>query len=342
MDRQKAMDIMSGRRSGPCASVVRVGLTLAAAPYSFAMRLRRRAYHRGLLNCRRADVPVISIGNITTGGTGKTPMVAWVVERLKEAGGKPAILIRGYKAVAGKGDEAELLRQLTDVPVIMNPDRVAGAAAAVAGGADAVVMDDGFQHLALRRDLDIVLIDATNPFGYGHCLPRGLLREPVSALTDADAVVITRSDEIETPQLGELRHRLGNLAPSASLHIAVHRPAGLIDQAGVELPSDSLRGRRVCALCGIGNPESFSRSLERLGADIVSMCVFDDHVAYTSAKINAIRNACRNGRAEMMVTTEKDYVKLEGVSLQAPLWRLAVVMDVVEGEQQLIDKIKNL
>jgi len=336
------MDILSGRRRGLCASVVRAGLSSAAVPYSAAMRLRRWAYRRGLLNRRRADAPVISVGNITTGGTGKTPMVAWVVQHLKGASRTPAVLIRGYKAVEGQSDEAELLRQLTHVPVIINPDRVAGAREAVARGADVLVMDDGFQHLALRRDLNIVLIDATNPFGYGRCLPRGLLREPVAALTDADAVVITRSDEVESPRLEELRRRLDNLAPNASFHAAVHQPVGLIDEAGAKLPPDALNRRRVCALCGIGNPESFARTLERLGADIVSRCVFDDHVAYTPARIDAIRHACRDGRAELLVTTEKDFVKLAGVSLPVPLWRLAVVMNIVEGEQQLIDRIKNL
>ena len=175
-------EIMSGRRRGAGASLLRAALATVAGPYAGTMWLRRWMYRRALLPSRRAKVPVICIGNITTGGTGKTPMVAWVVGRLKAAGCNPAILTRGYRPAAGQSDEAELLKHLCDAPVVINGDRPAGAAQAVAGGADVLVMDDGFQHRRLRRDMDVVLIDATNPFGYGHCLPRGLLREGPSAL----------------------------------------------------------------------------------------------------------------------------------------------------------------
>ncbi|MFW6062423.1 MAG: tetraacyldisaccharide 4'-kinase, partial [Planctomycetota bacterium] len=222
MDQQSVIEIMSGQRSGAKARVTRGLLHAASMPYAVAMRARRRAYRAGLLGSVGVDVPVICVGNLTAGGTGKTPMVAWVIRELDAAGKTPAVLSRGYKAVDGQSDEAELLKAVCRVPVVMDPDRVAGARRAIEGGADVLVMDDGFQHRRLRRDLDIVLIDATNPFGFDHVLPRGLLREPPSALRYAGAVVVTRSDMISAEQLDALLERLAALAPGATLHTAVH------------------------------------------------------------------------------------------------------------------------
>ena len=177
MNEQKVRDILSGRQTGPVAALLRATLSAASVPYAAAMRVRRDAYRRGVLASHAAGVPVICVGNVTTGGTGKTPMVAWVVRRLLENGFAPAILTRGYKSSAGQSDEAELLRRSlpASVPIVVNGNRLAGAQAARQQGANVLVMDDGFQHHRLRRDLDIVLIDATNPFGFGRCLPRGLL-----------------------------------------------------------------------------------------------------------------------------------------------------------------------
>ncbi len=310
---------------------------ILASPYASLVRLRRWAYRRGIRKSHPAGVPVICVGNITVGGTGKTPMVAWAVGRLKEAGRKPAILTRGYKAIDGKSDEAELLRQSTGVPVIINPDRVAGAQKAIAGGADVLVMDDGFQHMRLRRDLDIVLIDATRPFGGGACLPIGRLREPLTALSDADAIVITRSDAVTPEQLQDLRNRLVRFAPDASIHTAIHKPVKIIDEKGDELPPDALSGRKVCAFAGLGNPDAFFATLTDIGARIAEKVSFSDHAAYDSAAIERVSNA--NAEAEVLVTTEKDYVKLAEFSLERPVWRLVVEMRITEGEQTLVEMI---
>jgi len=310
--------------------------TVLGAPYAGVMRLRRWAYHRGVLRSASAGVPVISVGNLTMGGTGKTPMVAWVVQRLKEAGRTPAILIRGYKAVAGRSDEAELLKSLTGVEVVVNPDRIAGAATAVAGGADVLVMDDGFQHMRLRRDLNIVLIDATRPFGGGSCLPCGRLREGFSALRDADSIVLTRSDRVEEVAMQSLRSRLGKLAPKASLHTARHRPTRWIDETGAEHSPDALAGRKVLAFCGIGNPGAFRATVEELGADCAGFRDLGDHVAYDAGRLAAICQSADDVGADLLVTTEKDYVKLEGMTLERPVWRLAVEMDITDGRDALV------
>ncbi len=310
---------------------------ILASPYAGLMRLRRWAYRCGIRKSCPVDVPVICAGNITVGGTGKTPMVAWVVERLKGAGRKPAILTRGYKAIGGKSDEAELLKQSTGVPVIINPDRVAGAQKAITGGADVLVMDDGFQHLRLRRDLDIVLIDATRPFGGGACLPIGRLREPPSVLSDADAIVITRSDAVSTEELDNLRNRLVRFAPNASIHTAIHKPVKIIDENGDELPPDALIGRKVCAFAGLGNPDAFFATLTDIGARIAEKVSFGDHVAYDSAAIERISSA--SAEAEVLITTEKDYVKLAEFSPARPVWRLVVEMRITDGERTLVEKI---
>lgn len=320
--------------SGGCP----VGKVLGA-PYAGVMRLRRWAYHRGLLRSASAGVSVISVGNLTMGGTGKTPMVAWVVERLKEAGRTPAILIRGYKAVAGRSDEADLLKSLTGVEVVVNPDRIAGAATAVAGGADVLVMDDGFQHMRLRRDLNIVLVDATRPFGGGSCLPFGRLREGFSALRDVDSIVITRSDVVVPEAVAALREVLTKFAPQASMHQAMHKPVKVVDDQGAEHPPESLAGRKPFVFCGIGNPEGFLATVCGLEAEPVGQRVLKDHVAYTPKLLENMYKVADEQGAEMLLTTEKDYVKLAGMKLERPVWRLAAEMDVTDGRDSLVEKI---
>ncbi len=309
-----------------------------ASPYAGLMRLRRWAYRKGIRKSQAVDVPVICVGNITVGGTGKTPMVAWVVEQLKKAGRKPAILTRGYKAVGGRSDEAELLKRLTGVPVVINPDRASGAKKAIADGADVLVMDDGFQHMRLRRDLDIVLIDATRPFGGGVCLPIGRLREPLTALRDAHAIIITRSDTAPAEELNNLRNRLARLAPQASIHTAVHKPVKLIDENGAESPPDALAGRKVCAFCGIGNPKGFFATLSDAGARIVKTIAFSDHSLYNSSALERISSASTD--AEVLITTTKDRVRIDNpASFPLPLWTLEVEMRIIEGEQSLVEMI---
>jgi len=340
MDQQKAMDILSGRRRGAGASVLRAALSAAAVPYSGAMRIRRWAYRKGLLRSHQADAAVICVGNLTTGGTGKTPMVAWVVDRLKEARRFPAVLTRGYGAVEGRSDEAELLRKLCDVEVIVDADRVAGARAAVAGGADVCVMDDGFQHRRLRRDLDIVLVDAELPCGYGRCLPRGLLREPATALRDAGAVVITRSDRVGSERLAELREMLAPLAPGAAMATAAHKPTAVIDEDARAQPLEALAGRKVFAFCGIARPGQFFDTLAGLHARPVGRLALADHVAYTPAVCERIAAAARRAEAPLLVTTQKDRVKLEGAALPGTLWTLAMEMDVLDGRAELIETLE--
>lgn len=339
MNERQIRNLMKGRRAGIASAALWAAGKVLGAPYAAAMRLRRVSYRAGVLRRRAAGVPVISVGNITMGGTGKTPMVAWVVRELVAAGAAPAVLTRGYKAVAGRSDEAQLLRRLTGVEVVVDADRVAGAAEALAGGADVLVMDDGFQHMRLRRDLNVVLVDATLPLGGGCCPPLGRLREPPSALRDADAVVVTRCD-IAMPELvAVLREHLADLAPRASLHLSVHRPVRLVDAEGAAQPCEALAGRKVLVFCGLGNGRAFLATVVGLKAEAVGFCQMRDHVEYTPTLLKKLSRLADRLSAELLVTTEKDYVKLRELPLDRPVWQVAVELAVTEGRQQLREKV---
>ena len=333
-------NVMAGRPAGPFARAARAAGTVVSGPYAGLMRLRRWAYRRGLRRSRQAGVPVICLGNITAGGTGKTPMVAWVVRTLQERGRSPAILTRGYKAVEGRSDEAELLTELTGAPVVVDPDRVAAAKRAVEAGADVCVMDDGFQHLRLRRDLDIVLIDSTNPFAGGRCPPCGLLREGLSALRAADAIVVTRCDVVRPERLGPLEDVLRRASPAASLHRAAHRPVAVVDGDGEWLAPEAIAGRKVFVFCGIANPRAFLATVQCLGAEPVGFAPLPDHVRYTEKLVANTCDLADKQGAEVLLTTEKDYVKLVELPSPRPIWRLPVRMHITAGRDELIRKLE--
>ena len=339
MDQQRLRDIMSGRCSGPADAALRGLLRAASVPYAAGMALRRRLHQLGLLHSHAAPAPVISVGNMTTGGTGKTPLVAWVVGQLQNAGRRPAVLIRGYKANQGRSDEAELLKRLTGAVVEVDSDRLAGARRAVAAGVNVLVMDDGFQHLRLRRELDIVLVDASNPFGYGFCLPRGMLREPLRALGEAGAIVITHCELAGPEELARLKGELSRLAPAAAIALAEHEPTGLETPEGVR-PVDDLVDRKVHAFCGLGNPEGFLAMLQRYQALLVGSSVFDDHAVYDEPALSGLAAAARTSAAEVLVTTAKDRVKIADANrLPLPLWTLNVRIGIVQGEPRLLEMI---
>jgi tetraacyldisaccharide 4'-kinase len=323
--------IIGGERTGMAPAAGRGLLRGLSVPYGMLAAGRRRLYECGLLAGRSAGAPVISVGNITVGGTGKTPLVAWVVRQLRELGDVPAILSRGYRAVDGLADEPRMLAEATGAMVVVNPDRTAGARQAIADGASVCVLDDGFQHLRLRRDLDIVTIDATCPFGYRATLPRGLLREPLSALRRADAIVLTRTDQASPGALADIRLELARLAPGALLAESHMRPSRLCGFGAPPAGPDELRGRRVWAFCGLGNPEAFFRTLERQGADLAGRTAFNDHYDYTPRDLADLLARLRTAEADWLVTTAKDAVKLSDWAGKAPLRWLEVDLAFTAG-----------
>ena len=337
-----ASTAMPSRRSPLPAALCWAGPPLAGL-FIAGAALRRCAYACGLKRARRASVPVLSVGNLTAGGTGKTPAVACMVRGLKERGRRPAVVLRGYGAsMPGElNDEGrELLRQLPDVPVIANPDRLAGAAEAVRRGADVVVLDDGFQHWALARDLDLVLIDATDPWGGGHRLPWGYLREAPDALSRAHAVLLTRVDRVEAGSLDALRRRVRQLAPQVLLGTARHRVSGLRAlQPGSSAPAlDAMRGRRVFAVCGLARPEQFHLTLKESASEIAGTRSFADHHTYTADGLRSCFDEARTAQAEAVVITGKDASKWERLPMpegNLPVWVLEIEFEITEGGEDL-------
>jgi tetraacyldisaccharide 4'-kinase len=303
------------------------------------VRLRNRLYDAGLLRAARVAAPVVCVGNLSTGGTGKTPMVVHVVRELARRGRRPGVLSRGYKAAAHesadgpRGDEARMLAQLLPgVPLVQDRERVRGAALLLQRGCDAVVLDDGFQHRRLARDLDLVLVDATRPFGLPWSgdrapewlLPRGLLREPAAGLARAGACVVTRSDQVEPQRLARLEERLRDAAPGVPVVLARHRPTGLVARDGERFPLERLAGRDVELVSGIGNAAAFEATVAALGARVVEHRRFPDHHHYSAADLAGL---CRASR--VLVTTAKDAVKIEGLVPAA--FVLAIEIEIVRG-----------
>ena len=241
--------------------------------YTAAVRRRNDRYDRGDKAVHRVDGPVVSVGNLTLGGTGKTPLVAWLARWFRERNVRVAVVSRGYGAKADEeNDEArELRRLLPDVPHVQDPDRVGAARSGPGCNAQVVVLDDGFQHRRIARDLDIVLLDALEPFGFGHVFPRGTLREPVEGLWRAGVVVLSRADLLDAAGREEVWKVVQRYAPAAIRAEAVHAPRTLISADGQQTPIEAIRGQPVAAFCGIGNSAGFRHTLESCGCQIARL-----------------------------------------------------------------------
>lgn len=336
-------ELVSGRRAGVGAAIARAGLRLVETPYSLAARLRNLAFDRGWKPTLHVNVPVVSVGNITTGGTGKTPMVAWLARWFRERDVRVAIVSRGYGAQHGHlNDEGiELEQMLPDVPHVQQPDRVAGALMAIEEFASQLILlDDGFQHRRLARDFDLVLIDALEPFGYGHVLPRGLLREPLSGLSRAQAIALSRADLVDAATRERIHSTVRRYAREAVWLEAAHRPVALVNSLGETLPLVSLAEGRWGGFCGIGNPEGFRRTLAGCHCQLAFWRTFADHHAYTRDDVAGLAQWARQERLDGLVCTRKDLVKLSADRIgDAPLWALQIGLEVTQGQEQLAERL---
>lgn len=331
--------LVDGSLRGPLPAAARAALAVVAVPYGLAVAARNAAYERCLLRVTRAPVPVISVGNLTLGGTGKTPLVAWVARVLERGGRRPAVVSRGYRADRGaQSDEAaELAILLPGVPHVADRDRIAAARAAAERGADVVVLDDGFQHRRLARDLDIVAVDATDPFGAGRLFPRGLLREPLAGIARARAVVLTRAAGIDSARRADIRAALDRAGGDRAAWVeSAHRPVHLRSALGEVRPLDELRGRRVAAFAGIGNPAAFRGTLLGLGADLADFRGFPDHHPYSAADLRGLEEWVHRLGADLVVTTLKDLVKARVDKIgPAPLVALEIAIEILRGGAEL-------
>jgi tetraacyldisaccharide 4'-kinase len=332
-------DLVSGRRRGGWAGLERCGLRLAEVPYTWVVRWRNRRYDTGAAPIHRVEVPVVSVGNLTLGGTGKTPMVEWLARWFRQRGVRVTIISRGYGAEAGsRNDEAlELEEKLLDVPHLQDPDRVAAARVAVEElQCQVILLDDAFQHRRIARDLDIVLLDALEPFGFGHVFPRGALREPVAGLRRADVVALSRADMLDPQQREAVWGVVRRHAPHGAQLELAHTPRSLISSNGREEPLESLAGRPVAAFCGIGNPAGFRHTLDVCGCRVADFREFPDHHAYDRADVESLVRWADGLDVAAAVCTHKDLVKLGIDQLgRRPLWAVRVGLEFLAGREAL-------
>lgn len=340
--------LISGQQRGVLAAGGRALLHSLSFAYQGITAGRNYCFNSGLRTVTKVGVPVISVGNLTTGGTGKTPMVATMVRMLQQLDRQPGIVSRGYHADdSGTNDEKRVLEHLCPgIPHVQNPDRIAAAKEIIRRHqVDAIVLDDGFQHRRIARDLDMVLIDATNPFGYDYVLPRGLLRESVGGLRRADQVVITRSDQVSESRLAEIENRIRQLTgrPSDLLTHISFQPTGLLDIHGSATTLEQINKRRVLVMSAIGNPTGFVETCSAAGANIVASRFFPDHHHYTASDLAAVQSQAAENQVDVVLTTVKDLVKLRLLDPQSSIpiqaVEIATSFRSTEEEQRLLASV---
>jgi tetraacyldisaccharide-1-P 4'-kinase len=369
-------ELVLGRSGGPGAAAARAGLWALSGLYGGVISAYRAAYDLGLFRTVTAECRIVSVGNLTVGGTGKSTAVRWLARHFRERGARVAVLSYGYRVPhagtlpeeavtvvsdgeqilvpeAESGDEPRMLAEaLPGVPVLIGKRRQLSAAEAVRRfGAQVCVLDDAFQYWRLVKDLELVLIDARCPFGGGHLLPRGLLREPLRALRRASVVIVTNGHELLERERAALRSRLRSLNPDALLAEARHavselRPLAtdMGPAASPPLASDAsaLGGRRVLALSSLGNPEGFERTLAGLGAEVAS-ARFPDHHHYQPHELQREVERARAAGCAAIVTTEKDAVKINASWVGVfPVWVLAVELAFDHGREELEARLDRL
>ncbi len=369
---QRLLKVISKETRGKRASCLRGVLRSLSVIFYILVQLRLWLHKHRILRARTLGCQVISVGNVTVGGTGKTPIVETFARSLTEKGRKVAILSRGYKSrktplwekILKKeerlprvvsdgnrlllnsdlaGDEPYMLASnLSDVSVLVDKDRVkAGKYAIRKLGCDTLVLDDGFQYLKLENRLDIVLVDYTNPFGYGNVLPRGLLREPARNIKRAGFIFITKCPPEGAP---ELKAKLREFNPHAEISECRHTSKYLQNVYTRErMDLDALRGKKVSAISGIAVPESFESGLRKLGAEIVHSAQYADHHRYTQQEIIETINQAVEAGAEMILTTEKDAVRFPLIErYDLPIIYLRVEIEMLSGSEAFNDWIDRI
>jgi tetraacyldisaccharide 4'-kinase len=334
-------------------------LSFLSKLYGFALSIRLFLYRAGIFKSRKLKTKVISVGNVTVGGTGKTPLVIYLAEKLKEKKKRVVILTRGYKRKNKNmvdlnrenkdkfsweevGDEPFLMsRRLEDIPIMVTKHRfVSGVYAIKKYDPDVLILDDGFQHLKLQRDLDLVVVDSTNPWGNGKLLPAGILREPLSSLKRVNIFILTKTDQAS--DLAETKNTLKQYKPQAPMVDSVYRISSvedLSDQSTVD--SDALENKKALAFSGIGNPQSFENSLRQLKISVVRHRIFNDHFAYRLKDLLSLIAEAKSLGADFLVTTEKDSVRIPMINrLEVPIYVLRIDLQITSGEEMLVEKIE--
>jgi len=326
--------LASGKTSTFIGYLILSILILLSFIYYLLLILRKSFYGLGFIKKKKLSCPVISVGNITVGGTGKTPMVEYLARSLLDKGKKVVVLSRGY----GKIDDQKDDEALTDTSIIRltGSDRAKlGEVACEKHSPDVIILDDGFQHWRLQRDIDIVMIDCLNPFGNKRILPAGILRERLSSLERATAFILTHVDLVSDSQLSEITSYLAKF----NKHIikSKHEPVGFYSNEE-SLDVQSLKGKRVWGFCGIGNPVSFKLMLKKLGMELAGFSSFPDHYKYREKDINILKKEAVRAGVKYLITTMKDKVKIEYQLLDVKLYALKINLVITEGN----DKLENI
>ncbi|MEW5895703.1 MAG: tetraacyldisaccharide 4'-kinase [Candidatus Omnitrophota bacterium] len=349
------LKLVHDQKCGWAAVLPRSILRFCSWIYGLIVRGMRWAYQRRLLKSYQLGRPVISVGNVTWGGVGKTPLVELIVEMLWNSGKKPVVLIRGY--MPGKkelreaiSDEAQVLNQAFNgrVPVIVNRDRVQGALNVPANYAhDIFVLDDGFQQWRIRRDLNIVAIDSLNPFGNYSLIPRGILREPLTALKYADLIVLMKAD-LGSGHLYRVKQELKRFCPRAGIVEAVHEAENFFDlRSRKQRGLAELSGEKVMLVSGIGTPQAFEHTAKETGLNVQEHFIYPDHHCYRQEDVRKIAGQMTELGISVLVMTAKDAVKLDDELLklfpaEALLFVLKVKVRIIEGEKIFSDAIHHL
>jgi tetraacyldisaccharide 4'-kinase len=337
-------DLVSGQKTGIAATTFRTGLRLFEIPYGFIISARNFLYDKQFLPIHRFPVPIISVGNVTLGGTGKSPMVAWLCRLFLEQNLRPGLISRGYGKGTHEGNDEfmEMFHRFPTVPHLQNKDRVKAIQKLLqTEHVDLIILDDAFQHRRVARHVDIVLLDATSPFGFGHIFPRGTLRESLKGLRRADIVLLTRSNLTDEAARQNIRQQVLAINPNIVWGETVHVPTSLVplESFGNE-PIESIRSQSALAFCGIGNPEAFRHTLEQCGVRIAALIPFPDHYRYTADDVRTLVRTAKELDTDSILCTMKDLVKLQrmefaGLSLRA----VSIEIQFTAGESAVRERL---
>ena len=345
MSEANFLELISGKRKGVLSSLLRGVLWGLSFGYRAIVGFRNRLYDNSLRKAKQVSVPVISVGNLTTGGTGKTPVVAYLANWYRNRSCNPVLLSRGYRALDQSSNDEKLVLEYhcPGIVHLQHPNRFQSAQTAIQDyQAKVLILDDGFQHRQLNRDCNIVLIDATNPFGYNYMLPRGLLREPLSSLKRADLVILTRVDQCSAQEIKVLKERIHHIHHQPIIEISFPFTS-LIDLQGNTEPIGKLEGKQIGAFCGIGNPTSFQNALHQSQADLLWFHAFPDHHHYSERDFDFIQKQSKAHHVSAMVTTLKDLVKIPVErEWELPLWSPGIEVCIHEGKELLETKLHSL
>ena len=341
--------VVTDQINGWPINILKGVLWILSCFYGVIIGIIKLLYNFGILKRQKLPCPVISVGNITLGGVGKTPLIEYVAKILKEEGFNPVILTRGYMGQKGQeSDEAQMLKKnLENVPVLIGSNRFKNAQEFLSNNsADVFLLDDGFQHWTLFRDMDIVALDATNPWGNKHLIPRGILREPLSALSRANIFILTKTD-LARSNVVIVRDRLRLLGQNKLIVETIHEPKCLRDlKSQRKMDLSTISSKRVCMLSSIGDPQSFENMLTQLGASVQENFSFMDHHVYTQEQIEQLVKYCEGHHIPFVVTTQKDAVKLDAFlnlfSDKIKVLVLEINIVIVYGKEQLLERIHQL